>query len=91
MTGTDPGTPLPGGKATLPLNWDIFTGLVINLINTPIFSNFTASLDGNGSASASFNTLGPIVGAQGITFHFAYALNNPWDFVSNPVGIEILP
>ncbi len=29
--------------------------------------------------------------AAGLTIHFANALNNPWDFVSNPVGIEIVP
>jgi hypothetical protein len=91
VTGTDPGTPLPGGQATLPLNWDIFTNVVVDLINTPIFSNFMGQLDATGSASATFDTLVQIPGTAGITMHFAYALNNPWDFVSNPVGIEIVP
>jgi hypothetical protein len=91
ITGTDPGIPLPGGKVVLPLNWDSFTGIVLNLINTPIFSNFMSTLDGTGSAVATFNTLAPIPGAAGLTVHFAYALNSPWDFVSNPVGIDIVP
>lgn len=91
VTGTDPGFPLPGGKVLLPLTWDIFTDVVIASINTPVFSNFMGTLDGTGSAMATFDTLGPIAGTQGLIFHFAYALNAPWDFVSNPVGIEIAP
>ena len=43
MSGTDPGTPLPGGMATLPLNWDLFTNLVISLMNTPFFSEKACS------------------------------------------------
>lgn len=91
VTGTDPGIPLPGGKVTLPLNWDFFTNTVIALINTPVFSNFMGSVDGTGSATATFNAMAPFPGAAGLTFNFAYALNKPWDFVSNPVGIEIVP
>ena len=91
ISGTNPGTPLPGGSVTLPLNWDIFTNIVVDLINTPIFSNFMGKLNGTGSANAIFDTLAPISGTAGLTMHFAFALNNPWDFVSNPVGIEIVP
>jgi hypothetical protein len=41
---------------------------------------------------AIFNTLGSMPpGMAGVTLSFAYALNNPWDFASNPVGIEIVP
>jgi hypothetical protein len=37
-------------------------------------------------------TVGPLPPvAVGITMHFAYALNGPWDFASNPVGVEIVP
>lgn len=91
VTGTAPGTPLPGGQVTLPLNWDIFTNLIIDLLNSPVFSNFTGKLDGTGAANAVFDTLGPIPGAAGITMHFAYALNNPWSFASNAVAIDIVP
>jgi hypothetical protein len=50
------------------------------------------TLGGTGSASATFDTLGMLPpGSVGLTMHFAYALNKPWDFVSNPVGIEIIP
>lgn len=90
VSGTDPGIPLPGGHVTLPLNWDFFLNLVISLINTPVFYNFMGDLDIYGASKAQMS-LGPIPGAAGITMHFAYALNSPWNFVSNPVGIVIIP
>lgn len=90
-SGTVPGTQLPGGLAVLPLNWDLFMSLVIGQLNTAVFSNFLGSLDGNGSANAAFDTLGPVPGAAGLTLHFAYALNKPWNFASNAVGIDIVP
>jgi hypothetical protein len=91
-TGTAPGYPLPGGHATLPLNWDAFTNLVILLLNTPAFPNFLGTLDASGQATAKIDTLGQLpAGVAGIMIHFAYAMNNPFNFASNPVGIEILP
>ena len=82
---------LLAGIATLPLNWDILTNLVVAFVNTPPFSNFMGQLDSAGSSSAKFDTLGPIPGAAGLTLYFAYALNNPWDFASNPVAVDIVP
>jgi hypothetical protein len=90
ITGTAPGTPLPGGLVTLPLNMDLFTNIVFSLLNTSIFSNFQSTLDGGGSASAQMN-LSPVTGAVGLTLYFAYALNPPWDFASNPVSIVFVP
>jgi len=90
ISGTSPGTPLPGGTVTLPINWDLFTNLIINMLNGPIFQNFLGVLDACGSGTATMN-LPPIPGAAGLTMYFAYALNGPWDFVSNPVAIQIVP
>ncbi|MHC4945145.1 MAG: hypothetical protein ACYTG7_19175, partial [Planctomycetota bacterium] len=90
ISGTSPGILLPGGTATLPLKWDVFTDLVLLLLNSPVCENFLGTLDGSGKASATFNTFGPIPGTAGLMVHFAYALNNPWDYVSNPVPIEIV-
>jgi hypothetical protein len=95
MRGTSPGILLPGGTATLPLNWDLFTDLAINLLNTPYFSNFMGTLDSEGHGSATFNTLAPLPrGLAGETLHFAYALPprlpDGW-FASNPAGIWIVP
>ena len=89
ISGTVPGTPLPGGTAILPLNWDPFTNMVLGYLNTPIFDNFLAMLDSEGTGWALFDTLGPITIPSGFILHFAYALNNPWDFASNAVDIEI--
>jgi hypothetical protein len=90
VTGTEPGVPLPGGMATLPLNWDVFTDFVASLINTVVFSNFMGTLDGSGTATAQLNAP-PVPGFAGVTMHYAYGLNNPWDFVSNPIPVEIVP
>jgi hypothetical protein len=91
VSGTSPGTPLPGGLAVLPINWDLFTGIMIGFLNTPLFKNFMGTLDAGGRGAATFDTLGPITGAAGITLSFAFALNNPFDFASNAVSIEVLP
>lgn len=92
VSGTVPGTPLPGGAATLPLNWDLFTGLVLALGNTSSFVDFQGNLDELGIAGAMLNTQGPLPpAAVGLTMQFAYALYYPWDVASNPVGIEIKP
>ncbi|MEW6742307.1 MAG: right-handed parallel beta-helix repeat-containing protein, partial [Planctomycetota bacterium] len=90
MSGTEPGTDLPGGQATLPLNFDILTRIGISLINTPIFWGFLGTLNDNGLASATFDTLGPLSDfLLDETLSFAFALGDPWDYASNPVSIQI--
>jgi len=92
VTGTAPGFPLPGGYVTLPLNWDFFSEFIGSLINTTLFSNFMGDLDASGEATAMLDTLAPLPpGALGYVMHFAYALRGPWNFVSNPVVVEIVP
>jgi hypothetical protein len=91
VTGTSPGTPLPGGYVTLPLNWDAFTNIVVSLLNSPVFNKFMGNLDAFGEAAAQLNT-GPLPsGAVGLRLYFAFCLNNSFDYVSNPVEIRILP
>jgi len=90
LSGTDPGILLPGGLATLPLNWDAFTDLILGLLNSYTFSNFMGVLDGNGRATAQLN-LGPVPpGYVGIPIWFAFTLGNPFDVVSNPAYIFIV-
>ena len=92
VSGTAPGTPLPGGKVTLPLNWDPFTNIMLGLLNTPVFQNFMGKLSWGSSTSwAHFDTLGPMPGTVGLTVSFAFALHDPWDLVSNPINIGIVP
>jgi hypothetical protein len=91
VSGTGPGTPLPGGHATLPLNWDVMTDLVIQNLNSPVFSGFLGKLDPAGRASAQLNTFGPLpASAVGARLYFAFACNNFFDYVSNPVAIEVV-
>ncbi|MFH2000929.1 MAG: VCBS repeat-containing protein [Planctomycetota bacterium] len=90
-TGTSPGFPLPGGMAALPLNWDAFTDIVLSLLNTPVFANFLNTLDSSGEAQAQIHS-GPLPpGSAGVVMHYAYCLNNPFNFASNPVRIDIVP
>lgn len=91
VTGTSPGFPLPGGYVTLPLNWDPFTDLMFNLLNSPVFKDFLGSLDGEGNAEAQLNTppLDPV--AMGLIMYYAYTMNNPFDFVSNAITVEVVP
>ncbi|MFH2001212.1 MAG: right-handed parallel beta-helix repeat-containing protein [Planctomycetota bacterium] len=91
-TGTTPGSPLPGGMKTLPLNWDFVIDFVLTLLNTPFFQNFYGTLDaGTGMAAATLDTFGPVPGSAGIGLSFAFCLNNPFDFVSNPIEVEMRP
>lgn len=90
LSGTVPGTPLPGNLATLPLKWDAFSDLVIAFLNTPIFQNFTGTLDSQGKASAVLDTLGPVPVTSGLNLYFAFGLGKPWDFASNPIVVGIL-
>ena len=55
--------------AVLPLNWDVFTSMVVGLVNTPVFTNFPGTLDGIGEGSAQFD-LPPGSGGPGIVLYF---------------------
>jgi len=90
ISGSSPGIPLPGGHVVLPLNWDIFTQVVIDFMNTTVFDKFLGVLKSDGTAAAKFKT-GPAPGTVGLTMYYAYALASPWDFVSNPVEIVFTP
>jgi len=90
MSGMAPGFPLPGGAVTVPLNWDIFTNLILTSIGSPAFQNFLGVLDSQGNATAVFDSfvpVGPLL--IGVTMNFAYVLRAPpaWNFVSNAISI----
>lgn len=91
VTGMEPGTALPGGLATLPVNFDVFSEyFVFPLLNTPFFLNFLGLLDGAGQSTAQLN-VPPIPGNAGITMYFAFCCSSPFDYVSNPMAVDILP
>jgi hypothetical protein len=90
MSGTEPGTLLPGGMATIPINRDWITNFIIARLNKPPFTRFYGSLDSSGSGTAQLNAP-PVPGLIGSTLHFAFALVSPWNFASNAVRIDIVP
>lgn len=90
ISGTAPGTALPGGHATLPLNFDLFTDIIFSLLNTPVFADFMGQLDGSGQATAQLSAGGVSSTFVGTVMNFAYALNGPWNYASTPVGVTIV-
>jgi hypothetical protein len=91
LSGTSPGFPLPGG-ATLPLNWDYFTDIILLLLNTAVCQNFMGSLDGTGQAVATLNAPGPLDSMLiGETAHFAFTTGSPFDFQSNAIPVTFDP
>ncbi|MHC4945136.1 MAG: NHL repeat-containing protein [Planctomycetota bacterium] len=89
-SGTSPGTILPGGMV-LPVTWDWFSDLEMALLGSGIFDNFLGALDADGKAGAKLNVPPLPAGTAGVLMHYAYCCNNPFDFVSNPVPILIIP
>jgi len=89
-SGNAPGTPFPGGHITVPVNWDDFTQLGINLMNTPYFHQFMGPVDFLGEATAKL-WFPDAASGVGLNLTFAYGMNNPWNVTSNPVGVEIVP
>ncbi|MFH2002482.1 MAG: SBBP repeat-containing protein, partial [Planctomycetota bacterium] len=90
VSGTEPGFTLPGGLMDLPIHWDAFTDVCLLWLNSPVFSDFYGALDLSGHASAQISS-GPVPGFIGTVMHYAFTLNNPFDFASNAVRIEIIP
>jgi len=94
VSGTSPGTPLPGGLATIPINKDWVTNYIIRKhLSSPNFTGFSGTLDVNGEASAKLDTMGPLPGnlPVGTVMHFAFALSTPWDYVSIAIAVEVVP
>ncbi|MBU0754057.1 MAG: hypothetical protein KJ645_02890, partial [Planctomycetes bacterium] len=91
LSGTAPGTLLPGGHVILPLNWDYFTELTMDLLNSSIFVNFLGTLDGAGMAQAQL-VMPPLPNFNNeFTIYMASCLCMPFDFVSNPMEVLIVP
>jgi endonuclease I len=94
VSGAEPGTVLPGGLATLPLNRDWFTDWIIAKANSSRLVQFKGTLDAAGCGAARLETLGPLpsgVLPAGTVMHYAYALKAPFDYTSNAIAIEIEP
>jgi len=92
FSGTHPGFVLPGKRATLPLNLDVFSYLIIGMANQGPYQNFVGALNNQGQATATL-VLGPLPPAiAGLAMHFAYALYDyPMDFTSNAMAVRFVP
>jgi hypothetical protein len=93
LSGTLPGFTLPGGEV-VPVNWDLFTDILLQFSGTPVCQDFMGTLDGQGGAVAVLDTLGSVhPAAVGLTASFAYLLSQPpaWDFTSNPIEVTFEP
>jgi len=91
MSGTSPGTTLPGGAVVIPINRDPVTDYIYRNLGSPMFVDFQGVLDASGSGAAQL-VAPPLPAAWiGRTLCFAYATVAPWDFASNAVAVEIVP
>ena len=94
ISGTSPGLTFPNTTITLPINWDLFTNVVLSYVNQPMFTDFMGSLDSFGRYEALLDLPPLPVGAAGITLSFAYGCMNgsgKWCFASNAVALGIVP
>ncbi|MFY9344331.1 MAG: choice-of-anchor tandem repeat NxxGxxAF-containing protein, partial [Planctomycetota bacterium] len=92
-SGTRPGFPSPLGPQTIPLNFDFWTQLSLDLANTTVYTNSLWFLDGAGKSSLASFTMPPAVpGAQGLTLHHAVVtldINLVSTFVSEPSALKL--
>ncbi len=90
MTGTHPGTILPGG-AVLPLVRDQFFNYILDYWNYPILEDFRGYLDLDGAATARFMPGAGELPAIliGRSLYFAFTTESPYDYQSNVVTVEV--
>ena len=96
VTGTYPGTDIPGG-VHVPLNFDFFTFFAIENANAlPLFQNFLGVLDASGEGHPVFSTNGltPIDPRYvGLKLYFAgvtWPQGETYEFASNPLTLTIV-
>ncbi|MFH1998626.1 MAG: hypothetical protein ABIK28_03045 [Planctomycetota bacterium] len=91
FSGVSPGTALPGGLI-LPINWDWFTDLLLNfalLGGYGVVNDFIGTLDQDGNATATLVFPGHCQQYEDIVANFAWCTYDPFEFVSNAVGLTI--
>ncbi|MFH1999388.1 MAG: hypothetical protein ABIK28_06890, partial [Planctomycetota bacterium] len=91
VTGTWPGTLLPGGHALLPLNWDIFTqDFVLSYVNSYFFTNFMGILNSDAAGTATLNMPALPGSALDLVMYYAFLVGPVFDFASNPVSVKVV-
>lgn len=91
QSGTRPGTLLPAfGTMNIPVNFDAWTSLSIDLFNTAIYTNTLWFTDAAGKGTASFNLPAGLVSST-LLHHTCIGLdlNLMETFVSEPVSLKI--
>ncbi|MEZ6195838.1 MAG: chitinase [Planctomycetota bacterium] len=89
LSGTSPGTWLSGNRI-FPINLDAASLWPFQAGTAGYFSGIAGNLDASGSGTASI-AVPPTVAATVTTAHFAFVLDHPWEFFSDPVAVEFLP
>ncbi len=87
--GTVPGLSLPGG-AVLPVNWSNLSSIIYQYYNSKPLTNFRGHLDLSGKATATLQVSSTGM-PLGTVLHFAFTTEQPYDFQSNPVPVEVVP
>jgi|GEM_PF-1256140 len=92
VSGTSPGTILPGGNS-IPLNKDLFFNYILNYFNFPPFGDFRGWFGFDGQAVATFDLQPDQLPSSwiGTYMNFAFTTEHPYDFQSNPVEVKIVP
>lgn len=92
VSGTSPGIPLYQ-DVVLPINWDLFTEILISLYGTAVCTGFSGNLNASGQGTAILDTLTPLPpDSAGTVMSFAFCLwDPPRDFASNGLNILIVP
>jgi hypothetical protein len=92
MSGIYPGTTLPKTGLVIPVNRDWLTDYILKNANGNVFQNFRGTFDGQGKAAATLHIPGGAASLYvGLTMHFAFTTAKDYDFVSNPIPVEIEP
>jgi hypothetical protein len=91
-SGTRPGFPSPLGPQMIPLNFDGWTQLSIDLADTAVWNNTLWFTDAEGKSSASFVLPPGFPGFLGLTLHHAAVVfNNSLvsTFVTEPSAVKV--
>jgi len=89
VTGTWPGFSDPPFLVTLPINWDPFTDFWLTIFS--LFPGLTGQLNAGGTSTGMLIT-GPLPpGNVGVKLYLALTCANPFNYVSTPIIIEIVP
>jgi hypothetical protein len=91
-SGTRPGFASPLGPQTIPLNFDIWTQLSIDMADTPVWNNTLWFTDAAGKSSASFVLPPGLPSLLGTTLHHAAVIfDNSLvsTFVTEPASVRL--